>query len=122
MNFKEHPMVKTKWVDYKDETCLEIRFIDDTSVYTMTLNEDGKLVGESNTPHGSRVAKMNLADLKEVLDSNFGHPFLERDMVQTKIGSYKGEATLEIQIGRRDVTILQDGTVLHAGTSLCESC
>jgi hypothetical protein len=120
MNFKDHPKVDFHWVDYSDETRLTVEVTDDVSTHTVVLNEDGKVVEESNVPHGSRVTTLNLADLKNVLDKYFCAPFLEEGMVKTEIKSYKGEAVLAIQIGRRDVTITKEGKVLHAGTMLCK--
>lgn len=63
---------------------------------------------------------LTLEKLCEVLNQNFGEPFLEEGMVSADIWEDEetGEKSLAIQIGRRDVQIDSDGQVIGAGTML----
>ena len=61
---------------------------------------------------------MKLAKLKEIMDYNFGPPFLPEGMVTTNWVGSGDERSLSITIDRRDVSIDKDGNVIAAGTFL----
>jgi len=64
---------------------------------------------------------MTLDQLKSVLDKQFGAPFLAQGHVRTAwIKHRDGSRALSIHIGRRDVTITEDGTVETTGTLMLD--
>lgn len=63
---------------------------------------------------------MTLEQLKEIIDKNFCHPFVEKGHVRTRFIKEVDEKTLEIVIGPRDVWITENGRVTGAGTMLCQ--
>jgi len=60
---------------------------------------------------------LTLERLKEIIDQNFGEPFLKEGMVTADFTYGEGK-TLAITIGRRDVEINEDGEVVGSGTML----
>ena len=63
---------------------------------------------------------MTLETLKAVLDNHFGPPFLPEGHVRTKFIDTKAGRVLQINIGRRDIWIDEDGAVSASGTSLMD--
>jgi hypothetical protein len=62
---------------------------------------------------------MNLEQLKEALDNNFGAPFLKEGQVQTRwIENLDYPRVLEIKIGRRDIWLDGNGRVVASGTDI----
>lgn len=63
---------------------------------------------------------MILAKLKEILDKEFGAPFLPKGMVKTKWIESTPESPelLEIKIGRRDVWVDEKLKVHASGTDM----
>ena len=61
---------------------------------------------------------MTLGQLKLLLDKEFGYPFLPLGLVKAVWRELDGEMELDLSIGRRDVTINEEGEVMSAGTSL----
>ena len=61
---------------------------------------------------------LTLERLKEIIDQNFGTPFLEKDLVTANLDNEDGEKTLSITIGRRDIQINEAGKVVGSGTML----
>ncbi len=59
---------------------------------------------------------ITLDKLKEIIDQHFAPPFLDEGHVKTKFIEHTKEKTLQINIGRRDIWINEDGKVTGAGT------
>ena len=59
---------------------------------------------------------MTLVQLKEALEKGFAPPFLPRGTVEVKWE--KENAVLNVRIGRRDISINEQGVVVGAGTML----
>ena len=66
---------------------------------------------------------MTLEQLKVALENHFGPPFLPEGMVRAKmvgamptVDGSRDEPTLQINIGRRDIWITEDGRVTGGGT------
>ena len=64
---------------------------------------------------------ITLERIKEILDQHFSEPFLPEGHVRAHFVTSPGEKTLQVNIGRRDVWITEDGEVTAAGTCLVES-
>jgi hypothetical protein len=56
--------------------------------------------------------------LAEVLNRNFGPPFLKKGSVVAQVEKEGKKLTLTLTIGRRDITIDVKGDVIGAGTTL----
>jgi hypothetical protein len=63
---------------------------------------------------------MTLEQLKKVLDHHFGPPFLPEGYVRAEIVAILGEPTLQVNIGRRDIWVTENGRVTGAGTCCTE--
>lgn len=60
---------------------------------------------------------ITLEKLCEIINENFGEPFLVKDGVSAEIyETDDGEKELSINIGRRDVQINEQGEVVGCGT------
>lgn len=60
---------------------------------------------------------ITLEKLCEIINENFGEPFLVKDGVSAEIyETDHGVKELSINIGRRDIQINEQGEVLNAGT------
>ena len=61
---------------------------------------------------------INLRKIQKILNQNFSEPFLPEGMVTTRVYQRKNKKFLDISIGRRDVTIDENGKVVGAGILL----
>ena len=61
---------------------------------------------------------LSLEKLCEVINENFGEPYLAKDGVSAEIIDDNGIKVLSINIGRRDVQIDEQGEVVGCGTFL----
>ena len=61
---------------------------------------------------------ITLEKLKEILDEQFGEPFLPKDIVIAEIIKFDEKKELSITIGRRDIQIDEYGNVNSSGTFL----
>jgi hypothetical protein len=61
---------------------------------------------------------LSLEKLCEVINQNFGEPYLSKDGVSAEIIDDDGIKVLSINIGRRDVQIDAHGEVVSCGTFL----
>jgi len=61
---------------------------------------------------------ISLKKLQKIIDNNFSEPFLKDGLVVTRLYQRNKKKYLDISIGRRDITIDEDGVVNNAGTQL----
>lgn len=61
---------------------------------------------------------VSLKRLKEVIDGNFGEPYLPEGLVQTRWLESPDGRQLEIRIGRRDVCLMGNGKTAGSGTRM----
>jgi hypothetical protein len=59
---------------------------------------------------------ISLEKLCEIINTNFGEPFLVKDGVSAEISEYEGKKELTIAIGRRDIQIDENGELVGSGT------
>jgi len=81
------------------------------------VQEDGTIILTKKTETQEKLM-LTLERLKEIIDQNFGTPFLEEGLVTASLDNEDGEKTLSITIGRRDVQINEAGEVVGSGTML----
>jgi len=82
------------------------------------VRPDGTIILTKKT---EEKTMFTLERLKEIIDQNFGPPFLEEGLVVAKfVDDDNGakEKTLQINIGRRDIWINEAGEVTASGTTL----
>lgn len=54
--------------------------------------------------------------LAEIINREFGPPFLHKNEVIAKVGTYKGEPTFDLTIGRVDMEVNSKGQVISHST------
>ena len=59
---------------------------------------------------------IELDRLAEILNNQFGEPFLAKDGVRAEYREFEGQKELMISIGRRDIQINDAGEVVSCGT------
>lgn len=61
-----------------------------------------------------KLPKLTLRKLANIIEKNFGPPFLEKEHVRCCVTP--GGKTLMLAIGRRDIEIDENGTIIGSGT------
>jgi len=61
---------------------------------------------------------ISLKKLQKIIDQNFSEPFLKNGLVTTRLHQKNKKKYLDISIGRRDITIDENGVVNNTGTLL----
>jgi hypothetical protein len=61
---------------------------------------------------------ISLKQLQKIIDPNFSEPFLKEGIVTTKLYQKDKKERLRITIGRRDISIDENGDIVSAGILL----
>jgi hypothetical protein len=59
---------------------------------------------------------ITLEKIQMIFEANFSEPFLEKGLVECEFIEHAKVKTLQIQIGRRDISLNENGEVTDCGT------